>query len=135
MAKVRGWREAGIEPEEIGVCARTKAAAEQARGALAGAGLPVSQSAAQGDSIHVGTMHGMKGLEFRCVAIVDLSSASVPPKAAVTPAEEDPLRHAQDIQRERCLLYVAATRAREELYGSFTGERTPLLAAEGTHPI
>ncbi len=127
VAKVRAWREAGVEPEEIGICARTKAAAEQARGALAGAGLPASRSATQEDSIHVGTMHGMKGLEFRCVAIVDLSSASVPPRAAVTPAEEDPLRHAQDIQRERCLLYVASTRAREELYGSFTGELTSLI--------
>ena len=124
---VRGWREAGVEPAEIGVCARTNTTAEQARGALASAGLPASKSGSGTDEIHVGSMHGMKGLEFRCVAMIDLSAGSVPPASAITPAEDDPLGHAQDLQRERCLLYVAATRARETLYMSHTGDLTPLM--------
>lgn len=124
---VRGWREAGVEPAEIGVCARTNTTAEQARGALASAGLPAAKSGSGTDEIHVGSMHGMKGLEFRCVAMIDLSAGSVPPASAITPAEDDPLGHAQDLQRERCLLYVAATRARETLYMSHTGQLTPLM--------
>jgi hypothetical protein len=126
---VQGWRDAGVEPEEVGICARTNATAEQARGALEGAGLPVSSSGSGGGGVHVGTMHGMKGLEFRCVAMIDLSASSVPPASAITPAEEDPLSNAQDLQRERCLLYVAATRARETLYMSHTGGLTRLMGS------
>jgi superfamily I DNA/RNA helicase len=124
---VKSWREAGVQPAEIDVCPRTKATAEQARGALAGAGLPASKSASGDEAIHVGTMHGRKGLELRCVAMIDLSASSVPPAAAIISAEEGPLGHAQDLQRERCLLYVVATRAREMLYVSHTGDLTPLM--------
>lgn len=59
--------------------------------------------------------------------MVDVSVKTVPPSVAVTPADQDPLRHAQDLQRERCLLYVAATRAREQLRVSWTASPSSLL--------
>ncbi|CAI7977357.1 DNA helicase [Frankia sp. Hr75.2] len=76
----------------------------------------------------VGTMHRMKGLEFRCLAVLGVGERQVPASSAVTPAGEDGIAHAQDVQRERCLLFVACTRAREELSVSWHGPQSPFLA-------
>ena len=51
----------------------------------------------------------------------------MPASAAVTPETEDAAAHAQDLQRERCVLFVACTRARDHLYVSGTGEPSPFL--------
>jgi superfamily I DNA/RNA helicase len=72
-------------------------------------------------------MHGMKGLEFRAVAVIGVEQGLVPAPAAVTPAGDDAVAHAQDLQRERCVLFVACTRARDHLYVSCTGEPSPFL--------
>ena len=81
------------------------------------------------DAVRVGTMHAMKGLEFRCVAVAGAGRAAVPLTQAVTPASEDPVRHALDLQQERCLLFVACTRARERLRVSWSGPRSALVPA------
>jgi len=77
----------------------------------------------------VGTMHRMKGLEFRCMSVVGVNEHLVPFPKAVTPADEDGLAHAQDLQRERCLLFVACTRAREQLHLSWYGNPSPFLSS------
>ena len=43
------------------------------------------------DAIRLSTMHGMKGLEFRCVAIVGVGKRNFPLSHAVTPMAEDPV--------------------------------------------
>lgn len=45
----------------------------------------------------------------------------MPAPSALNSAADDPLAHAQDLQRERCLLFVALARARDHLYISYTG--------------
>jgi superfamily I DNA/RNA helicase len=72
-------------------------------------------------------MRGMTGLELRCVAIADAGRQHLPLPQAVTRAAEDPVRHALDLQQERCLLFVACTRARERLRISWSGSRSDLL--------
>jgi superfamily I DNA/RNA helicase len=74
------------------------------------------------------TMHRAKGLEFRAVAIVGVDARHLPLPAAVTPAETDHLDHRRDIQRERSLLFVSATRAREALSITWSGQPSPFLA-------
>jgi hypothetical protein len=59
---------------------------------------------------------------FRCV----LGSRCRPP-STVTPAVEDPVAHTQDLRRERCVLFVACTRARDHLFVSYTGQPSPFL--------
>src|SRR5215472_8853315 len=71
--------------------------------------------------------HGMKGLEFQAVAVIGVEQGMVPAGSAVTPSAEDPLAHDQDLQRERCVLFVACTRARDHLYVSYTGQPSPFL--------
>jgi superfamily I DNA/RNA helicase len=80
-------------------------------------------------SVRAGTMHGMKGLEFQAVAVavIGVEQGTMPALAALTPASEDSLAHAQDLQRERCVLFVACTRARDHLYVSYVGDPSPFL--------
>jgi superfamily I DNA/RNA helicase len=103
---------------------------ERAVTALVAAGLPAHALAQRSDArdsagVAVGTMHRMKGLEFRCVAVIGLNEHAMP--AGLTPEADDPVARAQDLQRERCLLFVACTRAREELAVTWHGKPSVLL--------
>ncbi|GIF44259.1 UvrD-helicase domain-containing protein [Actinoplanes xinjiangensis] len=126
--QIRTWLDAGVEPHAIAVAARNSHLVHGARDALTVAGIPVSSTtASKSNAVRVGTMHAMKGLEFRCLAAIGVDAGSVPAKAAVTAADEDPVSHEHDLQRERCLLFVACTRSRDFLYVSHTGQPSPFL--------
>jgi hypothetical protein len=118
--EVRDWLNAGVEPHAIGIATRTSGRASTIRAALRDAGLP--------DDLRVTTMHKMKGMEFRCVAVAGVSVSSIPEPAAVTAVNDDPIAHDQDIHRERCLLFVACTRARDTLTISYSGPPSPFLS-------
>jgi len=132
VQRVRNWHENGIELNAIGVAARNGHMVKQATEALGSAGIPTVQLAGKSkkNAVRVGTMHGMKGLEFQAVAVVGVAEGTVPAPSAVTPAEADPVAHAHDLQRERCLLFVACTRARDHLYVSYTGSPSPFLPSK-----
>jgi superfamily I DNA/RNA helicase len=127
--RIRFWRDSGIELHAIGVAARSGTVANPAREALKAAGIPTLALTTQSTrrAVRVGTMHRMKGLEFQAVAVIGVEQGTVPAWSAVTPADEDPVAHDQDIQRERCVLFVACTRARDHLYVSFAGEPSMFL--------
>jgi hypothetical protein len=130
-AKVRSWLDAGVAPADIGVASRASGLAREAAAALVKAGIPARHlgrdQPKDHDAVQTMTMHRMKGLEFRCVAIIGLSSAQLPAPSSVRPATDDELAHAHDLQRERCLLFVACTRAREALHLSWSGDPSPFL--------
>ena len=127
--RIRSWLAAGIEPQAIGVTARSASLVREAREALNAAGITTTSLSGRGDApaVRAGTMHAMKGLEFQAVAVIGVEQGLVPDPAALTPEGEDALAHAQDLQRERCVLFVACTRARDHLYVSGTGEPSPFL--------
>jgi hypothetical protein len=129
VKRVRGWIADGIEPHAIGVAARATYLAKQAREALEAEGIPAVSLVAKGKkhAVRAGTMHGMKGLEFQAIAAIGVAEGMMPAPAAVTPADVDPVAHAQDLQRERCVLFVACTRARDHLYLSYSGRPSPFL--------
>jgi hypothetical protein len=56
-----------------------------------------------------------------------VADGTVPAPNALTEAAGDPLAHAQDLQRERCLLFVALTPACGHLYISYTGSPSVFL--------
>lgn len=80
-----------------------------------------------GDGVRIGTMHRMKGLEFRCVAVVGVNDGIVPMRSAVTAEDTDPQQHREDMLGELSLLFVACTRAREALRVSWHGQQSPFL--------
>lgn len=130
--RVRGWTENGVAPGEIGVTSRFNKGVEKALARLAAAGIPAGKLRADApegaDAVRVGTMHSFKGLEFRCVAVTGVNADALPAPKAVTPVEADRLQHEADLLSERCLLFVACTRARDGLYVSWTGEPSRFLA-------
>ena len=127
--QVRGWLALGIEPQAIGLTARSAELVREARAALQADGIVTTGLSARGSAqaVRAGTMHAMKGLEFQAVAVIGVEEGLVPWSAVVTPVSEDPVTHSQDLQRERCVLFVACTRARDHLYVSGTGELSPFL--------
>ncbi len=134
--RVKGWLGEGLKEEEIVVTARTNRLVEAAVEAIKGAGVKAvhvksRQTPAIGSGAHVMTMHRIKGLEYRAVAIIGAGADHVPQPGAVAPASEDRLQHNRDLLRERSLLFVAATRAREQLAITWAGNRSPFL--EGSH--
>ncbi|MFW6642073.1 UvrD-helicase domain-containing protein [Nocardiopsis algeriensis] len=129
---VGAWIDAGVLPSEIGVSARSNRAVEQAVLALEEAGIParaLARGTAEGGGVAVGTMHRMKGLEFRCLAVVGAGNGQLPEPRGLTPEEEDPGAHSRDLLRERSLLFVACTRAREQLSVSWHQEPSPFIEA------
>jgi len=72
------------------------------------------------------TMHRAKGCEFSRVVLFDVSEGSVP--AALSGEKYSEEAWADAMLRERSLLYVAATRARDELVVSWSGEPSGLFA-------
>jgi len=131
--RILTWLDSGIEPHAIAVAARSSSLAHQARDALKAAGIPTLALVTQStkNAVRTGTMHGMKGLEFQAVAVIGVEQGAMPALAALTPDSEDALAHAQDLQRERCILFVACTRARDHLYVSHAGEPSPFLPSAG----
>lgn len=121
--KVRAWLDAGVEAHAIGVAARTTAKVRDIKTALRDAGIP--NTAPKG--VRVNTMHKMKGMEYRCVLVAGVDAASVPAGGALTPRDEDPIAHDHDLHRERCLLFVACTRARDALHVTYAGTPSSFL--------
>ncbi|MGW9565164.1 UvrD-helicase domain-containing protein [Prescottella equi] len=127
---VQAWIASGLSPSEIGVATRAKWLGTKVQDELFHRGVPVrslAKNKSDSDSVAVGTMHAMKGLEFRCVAVAGVSARQVPAAAAVTAVEDDAQTHDRDMQRERCVLFVACTRAREDLLITWSEEPSPFL--------
>ncbi|MBR8744958.1 UvrD-helicase domain-containing protein [Nocardiopsis sp. MG754419] len=132
--RVRDWIEAGIEPSSVAVAVRAGWVGKKAVTALNGAGIDTCGLREADDDtpgVRVGTMHSLKGLEFRCVAALGVADGSVPNPKAITPHEVDELQHRADMMAERCLLFVVCTRARDHLHVSWHGKPSPFLAEAG----
>jgi superfamily I DNA/RNA helicase len=61
------------------------------------------------------------------IAVIGVDETLVPLDSNVTPLEIDRAAHEDDLQIERCLLFVACTRPRDRLYVSHTGAPSPFL--------
>lgn len=116
------WRER-YPAEEICLTARTSHLARRYADALRSHGLDVviiKKEEPPGPGIRVATMHRLKGLEFSCVLLAGAREGIVP----LAPSQKvaaDPEALANHERTERALLYVAATRARDQLVATSDG--------------
>jgi superfamily I DNA/RNA helicase len=128
------WLAAGVEPQDIAVAVRFRNFGQEVADELHRAGIPavvLGGGATPAGGVRIGTMHRMKGLEFRCVAVAGIAAGMLPLRGAVTAREDDPNQHEEDLRTELNLLFVAATRAREALRVSWHGAPSPFLSAAG----
>ncbi|HBK60745.1 MAG TPA: DNA helicase [Firmicutes bacterium] len=108
----------GMAPHEIGVFVRSAAEIERARAAVERAGIPfkVLDERVGTPSGHasISTMHLAKGLEFRAVAVMACDDEVVPLQERIKAiGDETDLEEVYNTERQ--LLYVACTRARDNL--------------------
>lgn len=134
VAQVNEWVESDVQPREIGIAVRFNQLGKEIAQALRQAGVAATllgSSSATADGVRIGTMHRMKGLEFRCMTVAGVSEGLVPMRGAVTPESVDTQQHQEDLLSELSLLFVACTRAREALRVSWHGSPSPFLAEAG----
>lgn len=129
--RVREWIDQGVLPSEIAVCARFNILLDKVHDRLKDDGISAvrvkDRPGADIEGVRLASMHAMKGLEFRCVAVVGVNEKALPFTKEITPVDVDPQQHASDMLKDRCLLFVACTRARERLAASWSGTASPFL--------
>jgi hypothetical protein len=122
------------QPEEICLVARTgKLLSDRYEPLLNAARMPCVVLEKKNDpgepGMRLGTMHRVKGLEFPVMLLAGVNSGVVPMRVPST--EGDPTARIEHEERERSLLFVAATRARDHLivtsYGNPSSFLTKLL--------
>ncbi|MEU1626995.1 UvrD-helicase domain-containing protein [Streptomyces sp. NPDC020096] len=79
------------------------------------------------DAVRIGTMHRFKGLEFQRVFLTSVGEGQVPHQRIEKYRLTNPDRYRQEEQRARSLVFVAATRARDELIVTWSGRASRLL--------
>lgn len=125
----------GVEPSEIGVQRGPRAPSPWSRRrcvtpASAASGARSGEFLKLGEGVAIGTMHRMKGLEYRCMAVVGVSADQVPSPSALAAVAGDVTEVGLEAPSvSAALLYVACTRAREDLWVGYSGEPSPFLGA------
>lgn len=118
------WLASGVAPESVAVLARTVQVVNRVSAALDDENVP-NVSASQGESagkgkVSVMTMHSAKGMEFERVVVMGVSASDLSSMAGLNRLPDSESEDA--LLRERSLLYVAASRARDELVVTWSGE-------------
>lgn len=137
IAEVKRLIATGIPPEGICITARTGSLLrDRFLDALVQEGIAadiIDRDEPRHPSVRLATMHRIKGLEFPVVFVVSVNSGEIPfPKSGIF--SDDPvIAHRAEVA-ERCLLYVAASRARDVLHVTSFGEPSPFLVGMGPPP-
>lgn len=109
---------AGVLPQEFGVFVRSPAQLERARAAVAASGMAFKVLDEHAETaighVSIATMHLAKGLEFRAVVVMACDDEVIPLQERIETVGDDADLH-EVYETERHLLYVACTRARDQL--------------------
>ncbi len=77
------------------------------------------------NGVRIATMHRVKGLEFQYVFVVAVNNGFVPLPTAIN--KTDNITEQESMTSEKCLLYVALTRAQKEAFITCYGQKSELL--------
>lgn len=122
--------EEGVMPHEMGVFVRSDDELDRARQAVSNAGLQFKVLDEHVESsqgyVSISTMHLAKGLEFRAVAVMACDDEVIPLISRIEAVvDESDLEEVYNTERH--LLYVACTRARDNLLVSSGGPASEFL--------
>ncbi len=127
-AALRSWMEAGDPAETLAILVKDRYQQERVVNGRAERGVKAQSADAGGAKPGqpvVMTMHRSKGTEFGKVILFGVREGSIP--AALRDLDYDESAKADGYLRERSLLYVAATRARDLLLVTWSGAPSPLV--------
>lgn len=115
----------------VAVCVPTRELANDVAARLAADGVDAVEIGPDGpkrsDGVHLGTMHRFKGLEYQRMIIAAVMDGYMPRGMINRYRDTDPRKYQRERQRDRSLLFVAATRARDELAVFWHGVPSPFL--------
>lgn len=77
------------------------------------------------DGLRIATMHRVKGLEFKYVFVAAVNNRIVPLSSAIN--KTDAVSEAESMTAEKCLLYVAMTRAQKGVYITSYGKASEFI--------
>jgi len=132
IKEIKSLIEAGVAAKNICVVARTHKLLDDYTANLTANGMrcyEVKRSKADDrglDGIRVATMHRVKGLEFQYVFIVAANKRIIPLASAID--HTDSVSEQETMTAEKCLLYVALTRAQKGAYISGYGQMSEFIA-------
>ncbi|GIL33999.1 UvrD-helicase domain-containing protein [Phycicoccus sp. DTK01] len=128
-ADLKQWIDAGDPGETLAVLVKDRYQQERVVNGLAERGVK-AQSVGQGNPKAgrpvVMTMHRSKGTEFGKVILLGVREGAFP--AGLRELAYEDTARTDGLLRERSLLYVAATRARDLLVVSWSGKASPLVS-------
>lgn len=122
---IREWL-AHDDGASIGVLTHNRRDVDRIIDGLESRGINVSTG--EGAGVHVLTMHSSKGMEFTHVVLARVSEGTLPSSHGMYGLTDEDREHL--LRRERSLLYVASSRARDQLVVT-TGEKPSTLLPEG----
>ncbi|NLC25076.1 MAG: UvrD-helicase domain-containing protein [Fastidiosipila sp.] len=126
LAEIKSLVNSGVAIKNICVVARTNKLIEEYISQFTSNGIrcfKIKRSKSDDrslDGIRIATMHRVKGLEFQYVFIVATNHRIIPLTAAID--HTDAISEQESITAEKCLLYVALTRAQKGAYISGYGK-------------
>ena len=131
LSQIQSLQKQGISPREIAIFARSGKYLKPLRSVFHDARLDINDLSDNEDlsetgGINLGTMHRAKGLEFKAVFIVDCNHDVVPHSYTLSKVRDQGDYDAA-YERERQLLYVAITRARDEVFVTSVGKPSEFL--------
>lgn len=121
----------GVDARNICIIARTHKHLTQYNSYLTSKGMRVFEIRGSKiddrnyDGIRLATMHRVKGLEFQYIFIVACNDRVIPLASAIN--NIDAITKEDNIISERCLLYVALTRAQKQAYITSYGRKSEFL--------
>lgn len=122
----------------VAVAVPTRELAAEVTARLEADGIPAVEIGPDGpkrpEGVHVGTMHRFKGLEYQRIIIVGVSDGLIPRQMISRYRDTDAKRYQRERQRDRSLLFVAATRARDVLAIFWHGTPSPFLTSRLVQP-
>lgn len=125
--QVRSWLDSQHQPASIAVLTRAPPSVELIGKVFSEAEIlfgPLGRHDA--NRIHLGTMHQARGLEFKRVLLIDCAAGVIPDVVALA-VSDDPQAREAALASERSLLYMAMTRARDELVMTWSGRPSPFI--------
>ena len=132
MEEIRKLKDAGVILSNICIVARTKKLVDDYIAQITRAGLrayEIKRSKTEDrsrDGVRVATMHRVKGLEFQYVFIAAVNNRVIPLPSAIN--RTDTVSEMETLTSEKCLLYVALTRAQKGAYITSYGRKSEFLS-------
>ncbi|WP_027217352.1 UvrD-helicase domain-containing protein [Butyrivibrio fibrisolvens] len=129
--EIKKLKDSGVSLKDICITARTNTLVNSYQAELTNLGYRVFEikrnkiDDRSQDGLRVATMHRVKGLEFQYVFVVAVNDRTVPLKSAIR--HTDKVSEQESITSEKCLLYVALTRAQKGAYICSYGRKSEFL--------